>query len=142
MDENEDLKAKYENMRQNVRRAIAVVAGLVIAAGGFLILTRLFGSTGIDDVGYWPIVVAAATVAGWWAAQTDNRRAVRENDKTLIVSNWWRDLTVVVSFLGAAAALMSAIGFLAWGITLGAGISSLAGWLSGRHIWKRAPLTS
>ena len=135
----ENFTEEYLKARERFRRFIAVILGIVVAVGGFILLSGVFGSDEIAAVSYWPLVIGALTVLGWWSAQSDNRDAEATGDKTLIVSSWSRDLTVVGLSLLAASVLSDFIGFLPWAIVLGSGLSSLAGWLVGRHLWKRAP---
>lgn len=136
----DDYKEKVLKFRERFRRFVAVCLAAIVYLGGYILFTGIFGGrTEGEDHSYWPLIVAALTILGWWAAQSDNREAEATGDKTLIVSTWWRDLTVVTFSLGAAAVLCDFIGFLHWAVVFGAGIAALSGWLVGRHLWKRAP---
>lgn len=135
----ENLEAEYIKYRRWFRRFVAVMLGAIVFLGGYLLITAFTNVAPEDRGGYMPFVIAVITIIAWWGAQTDNRRAERENDKTLIVSSWWRDLTVVGLGVLAAAVVADFTTILPFGVVLGAGISALAGWLVMRHLWKRAP---
>ena len=131
-----DLNKIAKTADRNLRRALAILSAILVAIVSYAFLATQLGADAGGSI-MWAFLLGLTTQVIWYSAQSDNRRAKAQNDKTLIVTTFAQDCITTGLVMVSLGALLAFANVVPIGVTLAASAAAPLAYATGKHIWKQ-----